>query len=1023
MPKTPQFRKLILPTLIASALSACGGSDNDDNPPPPVATKTLKLCHDINLNGLCDATENPKTFKTLAEAQAASAEAGLGPVIIREEDSLMVAPSAANSASAWSTLVYNEGFVNPDTGTDESAIASYLKDKLSLENASGLSESEEAAFLASIESALKANPTANPYAVIGGVIDAAVAQGSLEAAIPTAEQIAAQNILARDFDTEVTSANKVNWETSDGDESVRLITSDSDSNKILVVNRWFNRIAVVDSTASDLTVETQPFAALYTAGHHEYSTPADYVTGASEHMITQSWLADDGETLYALVAGPREVDVPEDDSYGLFRVPLTDGKVPTYMVSSVDGTTERNVPHRAPSVKRVASKTLDNAIALKSGDILAYDSDAGYVRFYDAMLNEDTSRAFPLDRNLENWTLADDGATLITLQGPVEGNDNHLLQSYDTSDLSPKNQLEVPADAYKLLGSPASSRVIVLEPSAAHIVATADLSILASMPMPSEASSTSRLSPDGSKAAFVVGREIQIINLAEAYPVIEGAIEFSGRRLRALAFNGNDEILYSANSGELSSISISGLTSSTKNIDTLLAKALKEIDEGSINHGYPLNAVIYDMDLPATYGPIKYTWQSNLGNAIDLTADNLGAISQGNAAVSGTLEVSSSYKFRGDTSTSETKSLDITIRPTSETRNHVITTLTGAHATHGIYLLAATPDGQTLAAYTEGDDDRKGAGIITFTRQADNTLSYQYGGDAAIALPPGYEDSTVDVMAWNQGLLRVVIREAVASGAENGDGKARVLTLNPAEGTWDIGPALAGAGSKAAVSQDGSVLAVWLQIPAENNQVAIKVVTLNVADLTEIKTIDIDGQPKFWAFTVNNAGTQVMAYYNYKNDEGKTVRTTRRYDADTTGAPDAETVITRPTYLYTYDNANDRLITGDFDAALRVYQPVSAAADLNTFTEFATARGRYDGVHKNGGGRLYDGAVKGSVAYLWSSNRGLVAIDISDPANFQEIFYAPYEDLETGVFAADANVAFSAGYDDDSSTIGVLPLN
>ncbi|PID42605.1 MAG: hypothetical protein CSA52_01515 [Gammaproteobacteria bacterium] len=1022
MSHTPRFRKLLLPTLIASALSGCGGSDNDNNQPDPGPSAAFKLCHDTNLDGLCSANENPQTFDTLKKVQAASVGAGSGPVIVRENNNLMVASNSAATASAWSTLVHNEGFVNPNTGSDEAAIASYLKGKLALESDSGLSESETAAFMASIRAALSANPDANPYSVIGAVIDAAVARGSLENAVPDAAQITSQRVLPRDFDTEVTPANKVNWETSDHDERVALINVDGESDKILVVNRWFNRIAVVDATAADLAVETQPFAAMYTAGHHEYTTKADYVSGASEHRITQSWLADDGDTLYALVTGPREVDVPEDDSYGLFRVPLTDGQVPTFMVTSIDGTTELNVPHRSPEVKRIASKSLDNAIQLDSGDILAYDDEAGYVRFYNKMLDEDTSRAFPLDRDLEGWTLADNGATLVTLQGPAEGSKGRLLQSYNTSNLSGKNSLEFSGDADLLPGSKTSNRVVVLEPDAVHVINTSDLSVISSTPLANEASSISRLSPDGSRAALVVGKEIRIMNLTDAYPFIEGSVK-PGGRLRALAFNGNDEILYSARSGKLSSISLSGLTSSTKDITSLLEEALDEVDGDSINHNYPLDAVIYDMNLPTNFGAVSYNWNSTLGNALDLSAPEPGVISQSDAAVSGTLTVSSSYTFRGETSTSEAKSMELTIRPASEIRDHIVTTLTGAHANHSMSHLAATPDGQTLAAYTSGDDGQ-GSGIVIFTRQPDNTVSYRYGGDAAISLPDGYEDSRVDVMTWNQGLLRVVVREAVAAGAKDGNGIARVLTLDPVAGTWEIGSALPGKGAKAAVSQDGSVLALWLHIPAGGDAVAVKVITLNTDDLSEIKTVDVDGDPAFWAFTVNNAGDQIMAYYNFKNEEGKTVRTTRRYDADTTGEPDAETVIKTATYFYSYDNPSDRLVTGDFSANLRVYQPVADAADLNSFTEFATARGRYDGVHNGGGGRMYYGAVKGSVAYVWSSDRGLVAVDISNPANIREVFYAPFEDTGAGVVVPDANVAFSTGFSDDQvSTIGVLPLN
>lgn len=1046
MHQSPTFKKLALPLLIASALSACSSSDNNPSPSTGVQGDTATnggaasegstasaylLCHDSNLDGLCGTAENAASFETLAAAKAASVDAGTGPVIISSDASnLVTAPSTASNASGWSTLVYNESFVNPTTGNDEAAIGAYLKEKLGLDSDSGLSSTEEAALDASVVAALDANADASPYAVIGAVIEAAVLQGSLENAVPTTAQINSQTPLARVFETAPEATTKASWEASDGDERIwQIAVTDG---IVMVVNRWYNRIAFVDPSATEQAIETQPFAAVFTSGHNVISDDTDYVSGASEHRIQKSWLADGGDTLYAMVRGPGNADIPEDDSYGLFRVPLNNGNLPTNMVDSVDGSTSYNVPHRAASVAWVDNKNLGDAIQLPNGNVLAYDSEAGYVRVYSADLTEDQSQAFALDRDLSGWTIANDGETLITLQGTLDGGDTTLLQAYSTSDLSETSSLTLSSDADTLLGSETGANIIVLEDTTVTVINAADLSIISSLSVGSAPSTTSRLSADGSRAALIFGSEINILNLAEAYPVFDGSVAYEGT-LRALAFNGNDEILFGTGSGDgvLQSLSLADVVSTPSSIDDLLTKALDQIDADGINHDYPLEAVIYPLDLPATYGAATYDWSSTLGSALDLSASNLGAISQGSSAVTGDLTVSSSYNFRGDVSTSEDKTLELTIRAASETRDHVLTVLSGAHATHSMSKIAPTIDGQLLAAYTPGDEDGS-SGIVVFQRENDDTMSYLYGGDAAISLPAGFEDSTIDVMAWNSDntLLRIVIRDAVAAGEEDGNGTGQILTLNPATGDWNTyGPIFAGAGYKAFISEDTSVIGVWLQVPAptedDDEAVNIQVKTLNTDDLSEINNFNIAGTARYWAFAVDNTGSHIMTYFNYRDDEGDTYRNTRRYDADnTTGEPGASTVISTATYGYVYDNAGDRLITGDFSANVRVYPNATTATDLDTFTEFATAHGTYDGIHDSGRGRVYYGGIKGDTVYFWGGDRGLYGLDISDTDNIQEAFYAPVEDLNVGALAANGTVAYTTAFsDDDVSTIGVLAID
>jgi hypothetical protein len=1025
--KNPPFCKLALPVVIASILSACGSGSSNENPSIEGKIDDLdrfSLCHDSNLDGQCGTTENTKSFKTLALALAGLATEGRGPVIVTGNESLLFAPSAASNASAWSTLVYNESLVNPTTGTNEAAIATYLHEKLGLAVNGELSSAEQSALMASIAAALKRHSAANPYAVIGAVIDAAVKQSSLINAVPTSAQITSQAVLTRNFDTQIEATQKVSWQTSDGDERVEQIVVAGE--KIMVVNRWHNRLAIVSANAQTPVVDTQPFAAIYTAGHHEYSTEADWVSGASEHAISQSWLADDGDTLYALVDGPREVDVPEDDSYGLFRVPLTDGKVPTFMVGSVDGATEFNVPHRDPSVTRINSKSLKNAIQLNSGDVLAYDSEAGYVRFYDANLSEDLTKAFPLDRNLFDWTLADDGQTLLTLQGPLNGAQTPLLQAYNTSDLSVKAHLSLSADADTLLGSKTGNRVIVLEGNTAHVITTADLSVVSSVALVGAPSNLSQLSADGSRAALVFNDEIHVLNLAEAFPIMEGSMAYDSR-LRALAFNGNDEILYSDGSGELSSMSLVGLTSSPQNVDNLLVQALNSINENSLNHGYDLDAVIHPLNMSAQYGVIDLSWTSTHGHVVTDGSVNQGNVTQpamGSANVIDTISVSSEYSFRQAKQTSDVKALDIAIRPHSETREQTVTTLAGGLAGRQIALMAANGDGSQLATWFYDTDAGQPSGLVLFSVNGEKGVTAQ--NTVPIVLPTNYAGSTVRGLAYGGDNIYVVIAEGMSASTVEADGLGRILTYSDGEWSGDLQLDGIVRNKGVSVSGDGNALSIAQDTTPEGAEAGTTIVTVyNTQSLALISTIYTDQDAtgrRYPALAVSNDGQAVMGYTRNQS------RQLHYYQADT--ASDAASKaqasydISTTTFGVAYDDTIDAFIAGDGNAEVRVFATASNG-DWSTPTVFETSRGAWNGVSEiRGAGRMYDAVMANGTAYLWSRYQGVTAIDLTDPANPQERFWAPLEHQERYAFAISGNdsLLFSHAYNKSAgySAIGVV---
>ena len=1026
MIQNPPFRKLALPVVVASLLSACssGSNSNADADGKVNPINNFALCHDSDLNAQCDSAENPKLFATLSEAQSAQVDSGSGPVIITGNDSLLFAANAASNASAWSTLVYNESFVNPSTGIDEASIATYLQQKLGLAVSGELSAGEQSALIASIAAALKAHATSNPYSVMGAVVDAAVQQGSLTNAVPSAAQIESQAVLARNFDTEVTAKTNASWTTSDGDERVQQIIIEGD--QAMVVNRWHNRLAVVSTKTLDQAVETQSFAAINTAGHHEYSTDADWVSGASEHRISQSWLADDGETLYALVDGPSEVDVPGDDSYGLFRVPLTGGLVPTFMVNSIDGAGQLNVPHKDPSVKRVASKSLEKAIQLTTGDVLAYDSEAGYVRFYDAQLNEDLTKAFVLDRDLFDWTLANDGQTLLTLQGPLEGEVTPLLQAYNTSDLSEKASLVLSPDADTLLGSKSGNRVLVLQGDTVKVILSDNLSVVSSVTLVGEPSNLSQLSADGSRAALVFDGKIHLLNLKEAFPIIEGAIDYNST-LRALAFNGNDEILYSNDGGELSSLSLQGLTSKPQNIDDLLTQALASIDKDSLNYGYDLDAVIHPLAMPSQFGNIHFNWSSVNGHVVADGSDNQGNITQptsGSASVIDTINVTSKYSFRQDVKTSDVKSLEIKIRPKSETRAQTVTTLSGGLAGRNISLMAANSDGSQLAAWFNETDSGLAGGLVLLSVNGNKNVTAQ--NVTPIVLPVAYAASTVQGLVYSGESVYVVLAEGVATKGAAADGVGRILTYSGAQWTADMPLDGIVRNKGVSLSEDGSVLSIAQDTTPEDADAGTTIVTVfNTESLALVSTIYTDQDAtgtRYPSLAVSNDGQAVMGYTRSGSRQLHFYKASTQSDAQVKAQASFD--ISTTTFGVAYDDATDVFMAGDNNAEVKVFAGASNG-DWSTPVVFETARGAWNGVERiNSGGRMYDAVMANGTAYLWARYQGITAIDLSDPANPQERFWAPLPHQERYAFAisGDDKLLFSHAYNEDAgySAIGVV---
>ena len=1023
------IEKSALALVVSSLLlTGCGGGSGSSNAGSAVGVNTpasgespgsslpYTLCHDTDLDGSCTEESTSSKFTSQAEAMAAVVAEGFGPVIVVGDDgSLLTAASESSNANLWTTLAYNEVFFNPTVGADESLIATYLADKLNV-SALGLTAADYAAFNNSLASARALFPDVRGYVVIAAVIDAAVIQGSLVNAVPSAEQVESQIALAGRLESELVPVEKATWKTSDSDERVRLIKASG--NNILVINRWHNGVAIVDPNNQKQAVSSQPFAAIKGAGHNISSTDVDYISGASEHTLTDAWLSDTGDVLYALVPGPDST-VSGDDSFGLFRVPLINGALPenTVTVTSGDESVPHAVPHRHSSVTRVANGNVENVIALPDGRILGYDREAGYVRIYAEDLTEDVTSAFPLDSALVGWTLAEGGLSISLLLAELEDGAGATLQRrrLDTlASVATTTMIENTASA--LIGTQASGSLIVINDAQLFFYSATTLNLVGSLDLPAApSSSVFALSADGRVLALSVDGSILLVSTGEAFPVKLGSFEYDGS-LRALAING-DDLLYSDDGGVLKSVVISGVDFVPESVENLMANALAGVSEDSLNHGYALDAVIYPLDMPSRYGAVDLSWQvsEELDNTLVALGDDPYSLlvqpEVGEAPVTGSVSVTAGFSFRGDTQTSDTQFYNISVRPLSVDKTHNELTLGGDLAGRSLPLLSVNNDGSMAVVYAEATDEKAGGiALITYS-----------GGDISagkvIELPTALTEGIVRGLVWSGANLRVVV-------SADADGFAHILTLDTATSTWVADATLEGSVLNRSVgtSQDGSVMSIGINNPTLTEY---QIRTYNVMDLTEIATIETDADStgtRYPTVTVANSGDNVFGYIRNGSD-----RYLNRYSADTDGTPESTSELSGATYGFEYDNASDRLLMGNNSAELSIIAAAVNGGDYSTRLVFDTARGTYDGtdVSVRRGGRFYSVALNGNTVYLWAYARGLSAIDISDSANPIEQFWAPLADTRIGDISGNGGVLFTHAYnsDDARSVIAVIDLS
>ncbi|MCJ8314906.1 MAG: hypothetical protein HRU38_22635 [Saccharospirillaceae bacterium] len=1018
-------RTLITLLMSASIISACGNpKENTQDEEPIVDDNNTKfsICHDSNLDASCVMESTAQEFDTQIEALSAAVTQGSGPVIIHgEQGSLLMAASTAQGVTLFSTIAYNESLINP-TVTNDDDIATYIETKLAL-TADNITQAHYDDFNASIVAAKLAYPDVQDYVVLSAVIDAAVIQGSLKNAMPTQAQLTQKTALSRKIISDLSVQSKGSWTTTDGDERVNMIKVQGD--KVLVVSRWHNQVSIMDVNSIDQANEAQPFAAIMSAGHHIESTEADFVTGASEHTLSDAWLNEAGDVLYALVPGP-ESTVSGDDTFGLFRVPLVDGKIPAFEVNvtTEDGEISVSAPHRHDSVTRIANANLEDVISLNDGSVLAFDADAGYVRVFDGMLIQDETKAFPVDSALLGWSLINGGDTLVMVLAATDNSDGVIIETRDTTQLTTiVSSVESSLSKASILSAKQSSTFMIISDNLLIQFDGQSLNKINQIDLAKEiSSSVHSISADGELVAVSINGGIQLVSFKELYPVAVGNIAYEGR-LRALTLNGQAELLYSDEGGSLTTVDISTLETAAKSVDVLLSEALNGIDSDSINHDYSLDAVAYDMNLPVSNGSIDLNWSvsDSISDSIVLDgSDNQGQITRptiGENSVTGTLDVTASYSFRGEVSSSledDNQSFDISIRPLTQLLDSTQFVLTGDLVDLEFEYVSTNELGNKLVGLTPGNADH-GAGIAVFSYASPALTQSEL-----FTFPQGFADAKIGGVVVYANMAQVLINMD--------DIKTYILTFNLDSETWTGELELEGVikYEPMGISQDGSVISVALNRYNETDTVPLETYVINTyqsSDLSLINTIQTDQSAvgsRAPVVTPTNDGLSVMGYI--RTDDKK--RFLKLFSADTDSAPESSGPLSGAAYGWEYVNDLDLLVGGNFASTIFFVENATNGGDLANPSVFDPAHGEYDGVNDSGRGRFYFTSVNNNTAYIWSSDRGVMSLDITDVNAPTENFWSGINYTKSGDLSGDGQVLFTHSYDDQSgvSSIHVLDI-
>lgn len=785
----------------------------------------------------------------------------------------------------------------------------------------------------------------------------------------------------------ITPTKAVSWEVTDHDERVRKMEVNGD--KLVVLNRWYNGIVQVPTDSSDVTASPVGFAALTTAGHHVESTDEDYISGASEHLLLDAWYNDDNTAMYALVNKPRTT-VTEDDTYGLFKVPLNaDGSIPSRQIKG------KTVYHREAGVVRVGDGMSDDdlkltdALPLTNGNILAFDENHNAVAVYssDLVLDETNSFALAEGSKIVEWVANANGVYLL-----VKDTAGKLSLEKRNLDNLKKVANSVGVDAASYLETNKNSDYVAVAGANVVKLFDADLQVAKTFSLTSKASGMS-LSTDGERLALSTEKEgeLVLIDIAQKIPAMT-SVE-TGEDFRTFTLGDKQTVFLSTKSGQVQKIALTGQPTAL-NANELLQVALDNVTAESLNHGYDASAVRYDLALPTNKNGglpnVSYVWTSN-NSAIDSATGTINRPAAGSAPVVTTLTLTATSTVDG-TSVEGSKTFELSVLPqVNELGYNQEIKIKNATEDQNFRVMAANTAGSRLAAFARKE------GKVLVIDTATNTQDL-------VVLPESFNKADSPSMLWKDDNTLIVV-------ANDNTGVGALLSLDTVNKTWSTLKTL-----------DAKV---YTAVPAEDNStISIETVaskkyhltTYQLSDMSEVSSYDLTGRLR--RFVTDSRG-EVAYTSGYERGDNGYIYKLVRYNK---GIEDANIEVAG--YAYSFTKSNNKLVLGDSKGNFSVVDNAFAAnaPQANSVITTYTARNDYDGTNYSNDhhhGRTYSIAATGDIVITMYRDVGLSTYKFNGSQYVEDSFVA-----DDGIyrFVAAGNKSKVFTYNRDTQTFNVLNI-
>lgn len=761
---------------------------------------------------------------------------------------------------------------------------------------------------------------------------------------------------------------------------------------LVAINVWHNSIVKLDTDKSvDSTVDPEFFATLMTSEHGVKSSDDDIISGASEHYLTDVQYTEDGKTLYALVSHPRREGPDDDDTYGLFKVGLNaDGSIPTTMVKG------QPVAHRGDHVQRVADAKIDAILPIADGALLALDDTNHAIRYYDDQFALQESKSFGLAENddLESWS-ADDEAVYLLIESETDDVRSYRLE---------KRLLSSPAVAAQTLGLGEDVYGVIAHDGHVLIVNDHSLQLLGSELTPlSEVTFAHEIerfsaATDFSRVAVIDGNgQLQLVDIADGKLSVPMKVDLNGADdISRLALADANTMFYNDDRGEIVKLDLNQPVVMLTD-QQVIERSLDQVEGAAINHGYPLAATRYDLQLPTqdVNLPITYTWSSSNPSVVS----NEGKVTMPTSRaepVTMTLTASSE-----DGKVTASKDFELTVLPqvqmiTTGTQSDLEALLDTRYLnyTHRQFNNhTANMDGSVFALF-------KDEGYTLLQRQADNTLKAVLQAPATLLMPAAQEltltDPEIMTVAWQGTDTLWMVLSDEAGGALIKKSFSDVSDLEAltteAKSSWTVVKTYDYPIYKALVNSSGTHISL---VKDKGNEAPMangyQITTYDVATGTVLSDYSTDLDLNRKSATIDDTGK-----YIFVRDEDEETDQDYYYRY-VQGVSDSKLAIDQ-TYYSGVITAQGDLVAGGRNGQLLFIKQATASAPLNADNSQVISFGREDfngetSLRQENGrntGRLYTMSLKGDKLFAGYSHVGTSIIDLSDFNNPLEIQHIPY---------------------------------